>query len=281
MSRWGWVFALTALTMVAGGCGGGHYTSPERYDHGLVVCLSGAGGMMGEVNRIRDGLASGGVDQAIEAFDWSRGEVFGDQMDVAENRRRAMQLATRVETYLKNHPGQPVHLVGVSAGTGLVVWALESLQGVRATGAVLLASSLDTRYDLSRALQNVNGHIYSFNSVADTILSLGVTLAGTVDRGGGVAGGLVGFSPPDGASEATKRLYQEKLKQFSWNPGEVLLGHLGDHLGATNPTFVRVRIAPLVLGKEPETADKPQARRAATESQTHASRLTRDWKDLP
>ncbi len=281
MSRWGWLFALTALTMVAGGCGGATYTSPERYERGLVVCLSGAGGMMGEVNRIRNGLSSGGVDLAIEAFNWSRGGVFGDQMDVAENRRRAMQLAARVETYLKNRPGRPVHLIGVSAGTGLVVWALENLQGVRATGAVLIASSLDAHYDLSRALRNVNGHIYSFNSVADTVLTLGVTLAGTVDRGGGIGGGLVGFSPPDGASEATKQLYQEKLKQFSWNPSEVLLGHLGNHLGATRSTFVRVRIAPLILGKEPETADKPQVRPAATEPRTHASRRTRDWKDLP
>ena len=281
MSRWGWVFALTALTMVSPGCGGTSYTSPERYERGLVVCLSGAGGMMGEVDRIRDGLSSGGVAQAIEAFDWSRGEVFGDQMDVAENRRRATQLAARVETYVRQHPGRPVHLIGVSAGTGLVVWALESLQGVKATGAVLIASSLDTHYDLSRALGNVSRRLYSFNSMADTVLSLGVTWAGTVDRGGGLGGGLVGFSPPDGASEATKRLYQEKLKQFSWNPSEVLLGHLGNHLGATSPAFVRVRIAPLILGKEPKTANKPQERPAATERRTHASRLTRDWKDLP
>jgi len=273
--------AILAGALLACGCGGVNYTSPERYEHGLVVCLSGAGGMMGEVDRIRDGLASGGVDCAIEGFDWSRGEVLGDQMDVAENRRRAAQLAARVATYAKNHPGQPIHLVGISAGTGLIVWALEELPGGQVADAVLLASSLDTHYDLTQALRNVKGRIYCFTSVADTILALGVTWAGTVDRGGGVAGGLVGFAPPDGVPDETKRLYQEKLKQFAWTPADMLLGHLGDHLGATSPTFVRVRIAPLVLGREPAEPPKPATRRRARPADTQAARPDRDWKRLP
>ena len=280
MRRFGWIAAV-AGAIFACGCSQVHYTSPERYERGLVMCLSGAGGMMGEVDRIRDGLASGGVDYAIEGFDWSRGGVLGDQMDVAENRRRAAQLAARVATYARNHPGRPIHLVGISAGTGLIVWALEELPGDQVTDAVLLASSLDAHYDLSQALRNVKGHIYCFTSVADSILALGVTWAGTVDRGGGIAGGLVGFSPPDGASDDTKRLYEEKLKQFPWNPGEMLLGHLGDHLGATSPTFVRVRIAPLVLGQEPEPPPRPQSRRTARAPDTQTARPAGTWKSLP
>jgi pimeloyl-ACP methyl ester carboxylesterase len=235
--------------------GGPARTDPGKaalYDNGLIVCLSGAGGMMGESERLRDGLANGGVDRAIEIFSWSGGGVMEDQTDVEANRRKAAQLSRRIEDYRKSYPARPVHLVGVSAGTGLVVWALEALSdGVQATGAVLISSSLDTRYDLTRALGKVTDHIYSFNSVADTVLSLGVTWAGTVDRGGGLAGGLVGFSPADGAAEETRALYRDKLTQISWNPGDVFLGHLGDHLGATNPAFVKARIAPLVLGKAP------------------------------
>jgi len=51
-------------------------------------------------------------------------------------------------------------------------------------------------------------------------------------------------------------LYKEKLVQINWWPGDMVLGHLGDHLGAANPTFVRVRIAPLILGKQ--GAEKPK-----------------------
>lgn len=249
----------------ATGCGQANlYTSPQRYEQGLVICLSGAGGMMGECERIREGLAAGGVDRAIEIFDWSRGDVLSDQASVEGNRRIAADLARHVEGYLANHPGKPVHLVGISAGTGLVVWALEELQeGMQVEGAVILASSLDTKYDLTKALARVRDHLWSFNSLTDTVLSLGVTWAGTVDRKGGIAGGLVGFSPPDGVPDGAKALYRDRLVQITWWPGDMVLGHMGDHLGATNPTFVRVRIAPLVLGKEPPKIEAPPADKTA------------------
>jgi len=259
MKKQGWVLPAAVALLASAGCHTTNYTAPERYERGLVVCLSGAGGMMGEVNRIRDGLDSGGVGHAIECFDWSCGVVLSDQANVAENRRKAGRLARRIEAYQRRYPDRPVHLIGVSAGTGLVVWALENLDPERpATGAVLLASSLDAKYDLSRALGRVTDRLYSFHSVADTILSLGVTWAGTVDRGGGIAGGFVGFSPPEDAPAETKRLYEERLVQFAWHPGEMVLGHLGDHLGATNPNYVRIRIAPLVLGEKHPSAPKPK-----------------------
>jgi len=260
--------ALAAVLLAvaqATGCGQANsYTSPQRYEQGLVVCLSGAGGMMGECERIREGLAAGGVDRAIEIFDWSRGDVLSDQASVEGNRRIAADLARHVECYLANHPGKPVHLVGLSAGTGIVVWALEELQeGLQVEGAVILASSLDTKYDLAKALARVRDHLWSFNSLADTVLSLGVTWAGTVDRKGGIAGGLVGFSPPDGTPDDAKALYRDRLVQIAWWPGDMVLGHMGDHLGATNPTFVRVRIAPLVMGKEPPKIEAPPADKTA------------------
>jgi len=285
---------VAALAAAATGCSQVHYTSTERYDRGLVVCLSGAGGMMGECDRIRDGLASGGVDRAIEIFDWSTGEVLSDQLSVADNRRKAAQLSRRIESYERDYPGRPVHVVGVSAGTGLTVWAIEDLaDDVKITGAVLIASSLDTKYDLSKALARITDHLYSFSSVADTINSLGVTWAGTVDRGGHLAGGLVGFSPPDNASDEAKALYKDKLVQIGWWPGDVILGHLGDHLGATNPNFVRLRIAPLVLGQSaaaangnrneaapaapPADTKKPAARGPVRHKEPGKDRF-RDWK---
>jgi len=243
---------VLAAVLIGGavGCGQSNYTHSDRYEEGLVVCLSGAGGMMGETERVREGLNSGGVTRAIEIFEWSAGGVLADQTNIAENRRKAQRLARRIEGYMQSYPGRPVHLIGVSAGTGLVVWALEDLTaGSEATGAVLISSSLDTKYDLTGALSKVSDRLYSFNSVADTVLSLGVTWAGTVDRGGGIAGGLVGFSPPDGAPDRTRTLYKEKLVQVSWWPGDVVLGHLGDHLGATNPAYVKAKIAPIILGK--------------------------------
>jgi len=255
---------MTAVAAGATGCTQVNYTSPDRYERGLVVVLSGAGGMMGECDRLRDGLAAGGVDRALEVYEWSVGGVLLDQASVEANHHKAALLARRIETYLHEYSGRPVHLVGVSAGTGLVVWAIEALTGDdKITGGVLISSSLDTQYDLTRALERVTDRLYAFTSVADTVLSLGVSVAGTVDRGGGLAGGLFGFSPPDNAPEATRALYRERFTQIAWWPGDVILGHIGDHLGATNPTFVRARIAPLVLGRRPENgAGKPPVQEA-------------------
>ena len=69
--------------------------------------------------------AEGGVDCAIEVFEWSRFML--DLTSVEQEKGLASQLARRIETYQKVYPGRPVHLLGVSAGTGLVVWALEDL----------------------------------------------------------------------------------------------------------------------------------------------------------
>ena len=249
---------VIAASAIAGGCNHNYYTLSYQYEKGLVVLLSGAGGMMGETERIRQGLADGGVDYAIETFEWSGGEVLSDQTAVESNRRKASQLARRAEAYARDYPGRPIFFIGVSAGTGLTVWALEDMRpGYTVTGAVLISSSLDTKYDLGRALGHVSDRIWSFKSAADTVLSLGVTWTGTVDRRGGIAGGLVGFSPPDGASAATKALYKEKLSEYGWWPGDVVLGHLGDHLGATNPAFVKTKIAPILLGKTPSTPPAP------------------------
>jgi len=247
--------ATVLAALAAVGCNGAKYTTPARYERGLVICLSGAGGFTGECGRIRDGLNAGGVDRAIEIFEWSQGGVLSDQVAVEENRRKATELAYRVEAYMAEHPGRPVHLVGLSAGTGLVVWALEDLS-VQVEGAILLASSLGAHYDLTPALSKVRDRLYSFNSLADTVLGLGIAVTGTVDREGDIAGGLAGFSLPAGASETSKTLYKEKLVQIGWWPGDVILGNLGDHLGTTNPLFVQARLTPLVLGKHPVEAGR-------------------------
>jgi len=245
--------------LVASGCN--HHATysngTDRYSRGLVVLLSGAGGMMGETDRLQEGLQEAGVDRAIETFHWSRGGVLSDQTGLEANRKKARELATRLEGYMRSHPGRPVHLIGVSAGTGLVVWALENLSpGFQATAGILISSSLDTQYDLTRAMEHTTDGIYSFKSVADTVLSLGVTWAGTVDRGGGLAGGLVGFGVPSGASEHTKRLYKEKLHEIAWWPGDMVYGHVGDHLGATSVAYVKAKVAPIVLGERPPEAEE-------------------------
>jgi len=250
-----WLWPAAACLMWAGGCAHANYTLPERYEHGLVVCLSGSGRMMNEIRDIRRGLAEGGVDCAIETFEWSRFML--DLTSVERKKELASRLARRIETYQKVYPGRPVHLVGVSSGAGLVVWALENLApGHRVTSAVLIASSLSRTYDLTAALGRLDGFAYNFHSPMDMVSGASVVVR-TVDGRHGVASGLSGFVPPDGADERARAVYDEKLVQVGWTPADTLTGNVGDHLGATRPTYVRKHIAPLVRGGRDRGGDVP------------------------
>lgn len=191
---------------------------------------------------------------------------------------KAAELADRVEQDRREHPSEPVWLIGVSAGTGLVVWGIEELPpDHRVSGAVLIASSLSHRYDLGPVLRKTDRSVYSFYSPVDPVLSLGVTWAGTVDRSRqGTSGGLLTFKPPKDAPQATVELYKAKLTQVGWKPGDVVLGHMGGHLGATQSAYVRRRVAPLLLGQEPAAASRRSRKALKTAgSRTHGGTATR------
>ena len=244
---------VAVLAGVLGGCRTVDYTAVERYEYGLVLVLGGAGGITPAPRQIQQGLDEGGVKHAIEVFKWTGSHnVLEDQQDIQRNRQVAGQLARRVTQYMGEHPARPVHLFGLSAGTGIVIFAAEQLPAARPVdGICLLASSLNNNYDLAPALVRVRNEVTNFSSVADVgVLGVGVGLAGTVDRGHGVSAGLGGFALPKGASETTRRLYKEKLVEMPWNPAYVIFGHLGDHLGASSAGFVKQYMAPIVLDAE-------------------------------
>jgi len=263
-----WVMLLVTCAAVTAGCGGAGTTrfvnlsAGDGYDRGLIVCLSGAGGIAGEVDRLRQGLADAGQPCAVESFEWSSGMVLADQVDLAANRAKARVLARHIEAYRAQHPDCPVHLVSVSAGTGLAVWAVEDLSPqCPVDNVILIGSSLSEDYDLAPALKNIRGRLVNHFSPLDMILSVGVLLTGTVDRGGGISGGLHGFIIPTSAGEESLGLYDGRLEQVGWTSDDAALGHLGDHLGGTQPAFVRERIAPLTWARPPAVTVADAGRR--------------------
>jgi len=252
MTRRAWtcVAVLTVTCLGLAGCAEPNYTAPERYRNGLILVFDGAGGITRAPIQIRRGLHEGGVDHAIEIVDRTAGHnVLEDQTNLDRNRSVARQSSERIARYIAEHPDKPVHLIGISAGTGIVVFATEQLPaGVKVDGLVLMASSLSNTYNLAPAMKHVRNEITNFSSVADVgVLGVGVGLAGTVDRGSGVAAGLYGFSLPPGASQEVRALYQEKLVEVSWKATHVVFGHMGDHLGASSSGFVKRFVAPIVL----------------------------------
>jgi pimeloyl-ACP methyl ester carboxylesterase len=244
---------LASCAVCATGCSQTNFTASERYEHGLVVVLDGAGGITAAPQQICQGLNDGGVNQALEIFPWSAAhDVLADQTDLERNRGKGAELAARVVRYLNEYPGRPVHLIGLSAGTGIVVFAAEQLpEGVQIDGICLMASSLSSTYPLMPALRHVRYELTNFSSVADVgVLGAAVTVTGTVDRNPGLSAGLLGFQPPEGASEEIRQFYKTKVVEVPWNPVFIVYGNIGDHLWATSSGFVRDRVAPIIRAAE-------------------------------
>lgn len=244
-----WLIPLFAATSALLGCSGPKYTTLERYDKGLVLCLGGAGGNQWQANRIRQGLGESGITCAVEVYQWSRCNLLEDLTDLRRNRSRASQLARHIELYRDHYPGRPVWVIGVSGGTAISTWGVEQISPDHSvTGLILISSTLHHTYDLTKALEKTNGGIYSFHSSHDAVLSLAMPVFRTADRQGTQAAGVSGFTLPLDVDGHARQLYQQKLIQRSWQLDDIWQGNLGGHHGTSNPAFVRRYIAPLISG---------------------------------
>lgn len=256
---------LNALT----GCSQIHTSDrDERLSRGYVFYCDGAGGgglLMNWSGGVRDGLLNAGYNGAGEMFRWETGlGVVADQTAPVEfKQRKARTLADEIVKYQTKYPGAPVHLIGLSAGTAVVAYALEYLpadHGVQ--NVVMLSGSLSSGYDLTEALRRVQGRMYIFTSQRDEVLLTAVPLSGSADRVSASEGtiGLRGARLPPGASSETRLLYR-KISIIPWNPQFARYGNEGRHTDTVKGPFVQQFVAPLVVAgtTRSHTAVKPSA----------------------
>jgi pimeloyl-ACP methyl ester carboxylesterase len=228
-------------------------TDERGAEYGKTFFVGGAGGIgdvVGTVD-VPKGLRQAKYRGAIEVFGWQStlGGTLRDVMDRSRNEREAARLAGRIEEYLDQNPGRRVNIIALSAGTGIATWALEALPAKYHVGTVVyLASALSQEYDLSWAMRHIDGHLYCFCSTHDPVLRLGLPLTGSVDREWALAGsaGLDGFVVPPGASEATQRLYAEKLRVRPYRSEYARHGYFGFHTDCTSPSFIAHVVYPLL-----------------------------------
>lgn len=231
------------------------YGGPARFDRGLVFILPGIEGESIWNRSITRGLYEGGVQSAIELYDWTVGVPGSLLINLAfleRNREQAENLAARIAEYARRHPGRPVHLIGHSGGAGVIIMALEMLpESAAIERAILLAPAVSQEYDLTTALRRTNLGILNFYSPNDvTLLRIGTTLFGSMDREHGAAAGSVGFRAPAGIAPESVRVYSEKLRQVRWTPRLRAFGVNGTHMGWTSQTFARRYLADLIRKRE-------------------------------
>lgn len=226
-------------------------TATERDDVIFYCDGAGGGGPLTHWGRsVEEGLRRDGYEGEFRCFRWHTGlGVLADQTSSVEYKRgKARELVGYMKKHWQRFPGGSVHLIGLSAGSAIVVYALEALpDAYQVDEVILLGSSLSADYDLRRALRRVRGEVHVFTSKHDRVLSLLVPLAGTADRQhvGKRVAGRYGILLPPGADDESQALYS-KIVNVEWDDTRAAHGDSGAHTGATDARFVQRFIAPLV-----------------------------------
>lgn len=208
----------------------------------LLLLVPGVQGDVGYDALLR-GLRAGGIGDTVQTHGWGAPLPFfflNYQTDWVHHAAEA-DLATQIEQVGRTHPGEPIDLIGHSAGCGVILGALARLPaGMTVRCVVLLAPSVSPRYDLGPALGHVSGRLNIFYSDRDRLfLSWRTRTFGTYDNVHTRAAGNCGFA---GASAADKRVVQHP-----YDPAWQTLGNDGDHFGTLAEPFAKAIIAPLFL----------------------------------
>ena len=217
--------------------------------HVNLIYVPGIGGF-GHDDRIwLNGLKVGGFSGKMEVWNWTgRLGPISALWAHARQRAQARLLANRVRKLRSESPAEQLVLVGHSAGSGLVIMALEDLPpDSQVDEVVLLAPALSRSYDLTRALRHVHGHAHVFYSERDTlVLAVGTFLFGTVDGIHGEAAGHGGFAKPRGASNGDYK----NLSVYPYSNDRRLYGDDGGHEGILTAGVAAALVDPLLPGHE-------------------------------
>lgn len=231
-------------------------TRPEQ----ITFYLDGAGNFGFGKESVPLGLADGGYEGHVRHYIWTSylGPV-ADQIYLSHNRREGMQLAEEIEKHLDLYPTGHVNVIALSAGTGVAVFALETLRPTYSVdNVILLSSSLSSDYDLTRALRRVRGSIYFFWSPDDPILEDLVPMLRTVDGSRtATPAGIWGARLPRGAPPETVRLYQKQVVNRRWSPSIASGPFKLRHAGSINRGVIRQLVAPIVVAKPPDRSGSP------------------------
>lgn len=222
---------------------------------GITFYVGGAGpvGNVGSWD-IPQGLVDAGYHGYVEVFPWQGMTHAGDQINLSRNRSKGAELSYEIRDYRRIYQDQKINIIALSAGTGIATFALEFLpDSMKVDNVVFLGCSMSSEYDLSRALQRINGGLYVIYSQNDPILKNVVTYTGTVDRSSAAEGiaGIEGFHVPKSPRREAEAQYR-KLHNVEYRYEFEETGYKGGHTDSTSRLFISQYIAPIFLGK-PET----------------------------
>jgi len=245
--------ALTiGLVTLIGGC-----SDPKQ---GPVVYYLDGAGWYGSSGSVAAGLRDAGYLGAFRTHSWSA--LLGpahDHLFNASSKGVARGLARRIETIRRADPNGAINVMGLSAGTAVILSALEQLPpGVEVNNVVLFSPSVSADHDLTKAMRHVRRNLYATSSPHDAIL--GTLVIVNADGKSGPTAGRVGFRAPRRASQDTAEAYSRVIN-LPWQPNYLAFDWSGGHTSVTNRKFVASVIAPRILSFDPFPLDRPIADR--------------------
>lgn len=195
----------------------------------------------------------------VESFSWSTFLGPGpDHLLVARSKSVGASLARKIEEVRKSSPNRPIYVMGLSAGTAVVLSAIEQLEGGCTVDAVaLLSPSVSARRDLTSAMRNIRYGLYATCSRKDAILGSMVVNA---DGESGQPAGLNGFvlaRQGRRAEAAYRRVYN-----IPWRTAYVEHDWDGGHVSVTSPRFISNVIVPRLTSQWQHPLDRSVAQQA-------------------
>lgn len=235
---------LTALLSQVCGCFEAPKMTVEQQRQGRVVMLPGVEGNQWQLSGTLDGLRDAGLAHGVEIISWGTPPLHSLQnlTDLPANMKRAEERAARLTKLHHEQPDAPLTLVGFSGGGGLAILTVEALpDDIMLDRIILIAAAISNDYDLSKVFAHCKDKVINFHSRQDSIVGLGTSLFGTIDRKRSLSAGHSGFLNKEG-----KLLRHDKLQQVSWEPAWRQYGHYGGHLGYLSRPWACHILAPQI-----------------------------------
>ncbi|MBI3834777.1 MAG: hypothetical protein HY287_10650 [Planctomycetes bacterium] len=226
-------------------------------DREVVFILDGVGGFQFVPLLARKVIRESGEPIGTIMYRWQfglPGEVFTDLCWYTRNCRKGRELAELIVAFHVAHPQTIIHIVALSGGCGIAIFACEALAKRAPISTLIMACpALSPTYNLAPALREVEC-CFALVSERDTVLlGLGTRIFGTTDRVRCDAAGQVGFQIPPDATDDDRAAYR-KLHEVHWTPAMREDIHSGGHTGWANPKFLRKYLIPLLHGELPSAS---------------------------
>lgn len=217
---------------------------------GVVFVANGAGDFRCTTKALTQAIAAEGVPLRVETVFWSHGylHIVADQLDLKNVRYQGARLAGQLTAMRQQSPDLPLYVLGHCAGCAVALAAAEEVPPHTIDRVIMLSPSVNSCYDLRRALRGTRDGMDVFFSEKDC-WCLGVGLRCMLMLGMRKCcppSGRVGFQPVVGMGD--DGCDYSKLRQYPWVPGLECVGHNGGHYGCYQQGFLRSFVLPLMTG---------------------------------